>query len=721
MSIVNNAKLINDYHKLVEMEYNKIIDQRSKVIDPRAIGYSTTYEDIIKTIGEDRKDSKDSFKELRRRGFLVKLDEDSYRTLHIDVAIRSAYLRTAYESIEYIVGPRLFLYKLPIPSKEDRILKPFGNGDYEKEFYRRVKGFFNNDEIANIYCEIIKKYLGDSGFDAFQIFSLMTLLKENDILNKKGYIITAPTGAGKTEIFLLYALAKLLKNKVNGNNGKVLLTYPRKALAIDQSSRVIRLLYIANKILKNYGMDPITFGIRDGDTKRKRDIKDGDLFRGMQCPICTKNKSSKSDLIYSKSGNKYIIKCKNGHEFDFIKATKEDMGKEHPDFLISNMWAVEWRLLEQKNSKTDININFFENLSLLVIDEAHEYTGLGGGLVSVLIKLIKDITSISDFEIILSSATLPSPKNFAKKLTGLDNIFHIDFKNILDKNKINFKGERFVLMGVYDISPQYSWSTYVQLWTVMMSFLHYAYEKQNKKYSPQSLVFIQNIKEIRRTLSGFKENISLGEPKDRLNLDDPYDPYSFVPYIEDHDLLENIRNKLDSGEILDELLNLVDEIHSEVTPKKRNEIIKKLKSQRGLGVVCSTSTLELGVDYGGVSFILNSGFENPLSLRQRIGRGGRTDDTLKTTLGIILTRKVPSESFLIYDANIWKKLHPMGIEDDESELIVSYNNPQIDLRYNLTKGLIKLAQKGKNTYTSGNYIKKEKELKEFLHDWANEL
>lgn len=706
---VSGNKLINAYHTLVEDEYKKIVDQKTNVINPEHINYSMNSKEIIKTIG------KDAFEKLRKMGFLVKLGEDEYRTLHIDVAIRSAYIRTQYEGVEYIVGPRLKLYKIPIPSKEDRVLKPFGSSDYEKEFYRRVKGFFNDDKVADIYCQIVNKYLGNSGFDAFQIFSLMTLLKENDILNKKGFIITAPTGAGKTEIFLLYAVAKLLKNKVTGNNGKVLLTYPRKALAIDQSLRVIRLLFIANQILKSYNIEPITFGIRDGDTKRFRDVKNKELFRGMTCPICGKK------LMYIKHGNKYIIKCENSHKFEFIKATKEDMGKEHPDFLISNMWAVEYRLVEQRNNNNDINVSFFENLSLLVVDEAHEYTGLGGGLVSILIKLIKDITNVPDFEIILSSATLPSPRNFARKLTGIEDMHHIDFRDTMIKNKIEFKGKRLVLMGVYDISPQYSWSTYAQLWAVMMSFLHYVYEKQNKSYSPQSLIFIQNIKEIRRTLSGFEENIALGEPKDHINIEDPYDPYSFVPYVEDNKLLEDIREKLNSGDKLEELLNLTGEMHSDLKPKKRSKIMEKLKSQKGLGVVFSTSSLELGVDYGGVSFILNSGFENPLSLRQRIGRGGRTENTLRTTLGIILTRKVPSESFLIYDAHIWDRLDPMGRKDEDKELIISYANPQIDLRYNLTKGLVKLAQNSRNTYASGRGIRTERELKEFLQYWSNAL
>jgi len=725
---MNIASLVSAYHKIIEVEYKKIVDQDTKVIKPATEDKTLTYDEL-----KDIVKSPAIIEELRKRGFLVNLKEDFYRSLHIDVAVRSANIKTYYGGIEYIVSPRLEKYYLPIPSKEDRKLVPRLDGDlYERELNRKIDGFFNNREISEMYKEIISEYFGkNGGLDTFQLIALTKLFSENTEFAKKSYVISAPTGAGKTEVFLLYALAKVLKKKAEESPGRVLLTYPRKALAVDQTSRVIRLVHLANKIIKQKGFSKkflITLGIRDGETPKKRDLVEQILkgktisFRGIHCPLCD-NLNSESELVYKLDNNNDIkIVCtKENHTFEFIVPTREELGRHQPDFLVSNMWAVEWRLVESKATKRDINVGFFEDLSLLIVDEAHEYTGLSGGLVSALIKVITETSQCDDFEVILSSATLPSPRNFAKKLTQIPNVVSIDFQDEINKARHMFQGKRLVLMGVYDILPMFSWNTYSQLWAILMAFINYVYSLQGKEYLPQSLIFIENIKEIRRALRGVEENISLGEPKDHIiTITDPFDPYSFVPYIEDKNLLKNIEKTLQEVGKLEDLLKRVAEIHSEVPPSNRHSVIAKLKAPSDLGVVFSTSTLEVGVDYGGVSFILNSGFDNPISLRQRIGRGGRSLSSLRTVLGIILTKKIPTESFLLHDINIWKKLDPIG-KYYEGELLVSFDNPQILKRYELMKSLVKIAQNGKKTYSSGAPIKRKSELISFLDNLISNL
>jgi len=724
---MNETTLIAGYHKLIENEYKKVVDPKTKIIKPisKSKEGSLTYSEILHVL----KDPK-IFKELRERGFLVKLDDDHYRSLHMDVAIRSASIRTYYFGVDYIISPRLEKYYLPIPLKDDRKLLPNSKSvnPYEKNLYRSLAGFFDDSIGVRIFQEILREYFKKGGLDAFQALTLSRLLKENQPGSRKTYVISAPTGAGKTEIFLLYALAKILRAKLNGYSEKILLTYPRKALAVDQTGRIIKMIYIANEVIKKELGDErflITLGIRDSETKKVQDLKkefgrtSQVYFRGIPCPLCAND----SALVYKMQRGNIVVGCSRDiHEFDFIRATREDMGKRSPDLLVSNLWAVEWRLIERKTNKKDINVGFFENLSLLILDEAHEYTGLSGGLVSGLLRAINETSTVQDFEFILSSATLPKPGDFGRKLTGIPNTIDIDFRNTMRTYGIKFIGKRLVLIGVYDILPMYSWNTYAQLWSIFMSFINYAHSAQRKKYVPQSLIFIENIKEIRRAIRGVEENISLGEPRDHLTIKDPFDPYSYVPYVENDEFYQEIQQSFDQYDRLPQLVNRIGEIHSNVTPKERQRIISELKTGSGtLGSVFSTSTLEIGVDYGRVGFILNSGVDNIISLRQRIGRGGRSATTLRTVLGIILTKRVPSESFVIHDANLWKKLDPNG-DYEGMDLPVSSENSQVQLRYELTKALIRMAQNGEKTYSSGREtINSESKLIEFLKKLLKEL
>jgi len=350
------------------------------------------------------------------------------------------------------------------------------------------------------------------------------------------------------------------------------------------------------------------------------------------------------------------------------------------------------------------------NVKLIIVDEVHEYKSLSAGLVSNLIKIIKQLSNPT---IILSSATIPEPKKLASKLADVDEIgvLHHDFFQYIN-NKVELIGKRLVIVCIFDMNPNYSWSTYVQLWSVMMAFLHYAYLMEKKFFTPQSIVFVNNIKELRRIHRGFEENIYLGEPIDHLKLFNPLDAYSYSHYLSQSNL-ENIINKIYRDGRLNDLLHLVDEMHSLVSSRSRDKVINALKIGKGLAVVLSTSSLELGVDYDNVSFILNSGVDSAISLAQRFGRGGRSNTCLRTTLGIIFTRKIPQEAFLLYDVKTWDRLHTDPKKYVEP-MPVTTDNPQVIKRKVLTEAIVNLALEGNFTYASKEPITSIEKLKNFL-------
>jgi len=726
-----NASRVKCYHALLRQEFEVYVDvvksrdgeYKAGTLRLGIEGKSLPRERIVSLFKKVSNDPEACFDELVEKGFIVKVG-DGYRSLHMDVAIRSAFVRTSPNSPPYVVSPRLALYEIPIPSAEDRRISPGrsytepGLSNVENLLVKSIVGFFgeNGSEYADMYREFLGRHFGDGGLDAFQALALSRLLREAYSPIGRTFIITAPTGSGKTEIFTLYMVAKLLRSIMDDREERAVLVYPRKALSVDQAGRLIEMLKLLNDILAEHGVGRrITFGIRDGETPRdlrelRRKLAESSSFRGILG-------RDKKPFTYEIRGGRAVV-SKGGEVYDFIVPLRRDMGANPPTVLVTNTWALETRLLD--GTRRDIGAWYFEKVSLAVFDEAHEYTGLGGALVSGNIGLLERVSEGS-LDVVLSSATVPNPEDFARRLSGRKNVVHVDFRRYVEELErsygVKFRGRRLVLMGIYDILPTVSWSTYAQLWAVYMTFLHYCYSRGGR-YRPKSLVFIQNIKEIRRVKRGFDNNISLGEPKDHLyqfgKRRPSTDPFSYSHYVP-----ENLWKHLDSvfGEdnpYLGELVEKVAMMYSELPKEEREAVIKELKEPNSkLATVLTTSSLELGVDYDGVSFILNVGFENPISLRQRIGRGGRSKDSMRTVLGIILTKKVPTEAFLLYDPNIWDRLHPMQRED-EGELIISTENPQVKVRNLLTEAVVKLALAGEPTYASGSPLRGREKMAEFL-------
>lgn len=699
----------NAYHNLI---LNLEVPEISKGLGPpysiRNPEYEIPKEKIIRLFERHTgTKAEEVFNILTRAGFLVKI-KNGYRSLHMDVLVRSAMIRTYWPYEPYILSPRFNVYLTPLPSKEDRTIKPSTTGNLSERLLKALNAFFGDSNLVKIFIEIMKDYLythGTWGLDAFQVRSLINLL----LSEKRVHVITAPTGTGKTIIFSLYLLAKLMRSRLKNKHERVVLVYPRKVLSVDQAGRLIRLLEISRK----HGY-VFTLGLRDGTTPKDKEFVIGRIYRGIKCPFC------KGDLVNHRVKNTNTVKCRNCERiYDFVCATREEMGRRRPDILVTNMWALEARLVD--SAIKDINVHFFSETGLLIIDEAHEYHGLSAGLISVLLKIISKISSPT---IILSSATIPSPVDFASKLVGtnIQDIHHHDFFEYSKDSEI--RGKRLVILGLYDINPKYSWSTYTQLWAVMMAFIYYSYMLDNRDFKPQSIVFVNNIKELRRIARGYEENISLGEPRDHLFGHEGYRPPPTDGFMYYHYLtsqtLNSIRHKFDLEGNLPELRELVDEMHSQVPSDKRSRVISALKSGKDLAVVLSTSSLELGVDYDNVSFILNSGVESPIVMAQRIGRGGRNDNCLKTVLGIIVTRNIPQEAFVLYDLSVWDKLNPAP-KKFEGTLPVATGNPQIIKRGYLTAAMVKMAKMGEKTYASGLGISTNNLLKQYLNAIASKI
>ncbi len=336
---------------------------------------------------KDKITADDIFRELVRRELIAVYPDRRVRTRHLELILRSIYSRpypNALSTLEYII---LKPYISVLSSFEEHT---------GEELYEITKNYLKqkvDQALADVFSRILaiafmrgiaeKESLKDGMLSAYQYSNLNTLFRyiANDLPSIS--LLAAPTGTGKTWIFILYAIARILEAKASGeiSGVKVLIIYPRKALARDQAERILKLLRIINEELKCRNLESykITLGIWDKDSpyywkdveeKRQKGMVE---FRGIKCPICGRK------LVYDISAK--VIRCSSCKgKFDYIGDVREWIVDTEPDILITNFWAINYRLISKRFKRL-----LDDSIRCIIIDEAHVLRDLTGAFVSYLL------------------------------------------------------------------------------------------------------------------------------------------------------------------------------------------------------------------------------------------------------------------------------------------------------------------------------------------------
>ncbi|KKL99029.1 hypothetical protein LCGC14_1818500, partial [marine sediment metagenome] len=173
-------------------------------------------------------------------------------------------------------------------------------------------------------------------------------------------LITAPTGNGKTEAFLLPVLQRILSIKENN----------RKVDPTNTDSSIMVILFYPTKALSNDQFHKITKW-----TKRlKLTVKqiDGDV---------------------------------GTHQRKKILENPPDILLTTPDWLHYNLHKQEWQ-------------QALRDVEIVILDEVHTYSGILGTHLFMLLQRLTRI--IGKYQIIGASATVGNPKEFFKRLTNRD-------------------------------------------------------------------------------------------------------------------------------------------------------------------------------------------------------------------------------------------------------------------------------------------------------------
>jgi len=626
----------------------------NRVLHVRNYSYCLSYDDLVR-IAEgvlcSRDRAREVIEELLSEGFIIPVGEGCFRSFHMDFLLRLSDVRLYPGASRMVLSSRFGVTFIPVFSRESRVILPEKGGcGLCRELYRALADFMGREDVVELLGEALRRYFrgrGSKGFDPYQASALVKALREG----RDGYVIIAPTGSGKTEVFLTLGISLLLKDLIKGRRGRIVIVYPRKMLEIDQMGRVIRLLKELNELLSRRLGIKLRVFLRDGDTSKIREAleKEGVVdFRGITC-----GKSGK--LLVKKVGEGYKVVCsEGGEEYDFVIPAQCGDAK-NADIVITTWNTLMYRLVDT-GKPGDIDVRDVLNTSVLILDEAHEYDSVQAAIMSYTISILRELRKEAGRELrcIVSTATLPDYLNYAAALLNLakEDITDLSFEPILPTLKHEPQHRRLVITLFIQMLPKVSWITYLAEAVAAQLLLFRMYRELRRRFLPQAIVFINNVREVNRARAVIENQLSLGSPLDNLCVRryscDGMGPRDFRNILSHYLLInkglgEKIREIAKGNKhatLYDDLGGLCSVVFSGVSLKERSEIYEKML--RGdLATLLATSSLELGMDYSTISIIFNVGIDKPESIIQRFGRGGRSLRTNLVTLAVQIMRNNP--------------------------------------------------------------------------------
>ncbi len=224
-------------------------------------------------------------------------------------------------------------------------------------------------------------------------------------------VVTAPTGAGKTESFLLPLLDRLAERQRGSAHGvRAIVLYPMNALVDDQVGRLHRWLADQDKITLFHFTSATAEELRKVDQRIDPRYQAGDPCR-----------------FWSRRQARGIERWE-GERVRRVKVEDGEPRGPQPDILITNYSMLEYMLCRPQDA-----VFFSPALEAIVLDEAHLYTGTLAAEIALLLRRVLDRCDRRPEEIlqVASSATLTEDTAQLRKFIHeiftkpLDSVHHI--------------------------------------------------------------------------------------------------------------------------------------------------------------------------------------------------------------------------------------------------------------------------------------------------------
>lgn len=308
------------------------------------------------------------------------------------------------------------------------------------------------NNLTGVAAEIAR--LSPPSFISFSRFQVEGWQRVYDTIeNRRGIVVVAPTGSGKTEVFLmpvLYSVAQSLAERLPTPKRFILL-YPRVALLKDQLARIFRYVYFAEQAAamnsqlslfsNSRGINrdqKIVIGFQFSGilSEGKETLGNSDIFIERRvfrilenCPVC--NRGILEVLSQSPRASIKVLRCNSqnqecGAEF-YVSIGRNDHAVSRPHILVTTAESLDRLYL---NPKAEFE-EYLRGITGIVFDEVHLYYSLYGLHIYNLVRRLEELQNGRQIARIASSATISEPDRFVAKF------FYGDVNHAVDVHTVN--------------------------------------------------------------------------------------------------------------------------------------------------------------------------------------------------------------------------------------------------------------------------------------------
>lgn len=291
--------------------------------------------------------------------------------------------------------------------------------------------------LSSAESELLKELLRHDGgyynLAEFQKRACTTVLSGVRSRGASGSIVCAGTGSGKTLAFYLPALTHIANEKVAGRSGYVqaLAIYPRNELLKDQfietwrqvrklDSKLAQASQAKIRIGAYFGMAPTTSKFITANDRGWSNVPGGLVCEYIPCT----NEKCTGRMVWHDVQREQGIErlsceiCSSTIEPDEISLTRESMHKSPPDLLFTSTEMLN-RQISNPNNRHIFGIGErVKAPSMMLLDEVHTYSGVGGAQVGMLLRRWCHLAKATPHFVGLSATLEQAPRFFAS-LTGL--------------------------------------------------------------------------------------------------------------------------------------------------------------------------------------------------------------------------------------------------------------------------------------------------------------
>lgn len=482
------------------------------------------------------------------------------------------------------------------------------------------------------------------------------------------YLVDMPTGSGKTEAFMIPALAAAMEE------GLSIVVYPRRALASDQLRRLIE-LYAK---LTDRGLEPPPAAVYDGDscspTASDPSRRCSGRFRRVEEAMVGERRCQ---VHYRDGGTRVELRCDDGRglALPLTDMRLEALARRSrlPRVLITTYDMLNLVLASIKEtSLSDLVRGLEPRRIMLVFDEAHEFQGPGFmHLVLILARFVETLRDMGlagrvPVTLVFSSATLPA--RFEDMMRAL--LSRLLGRSVSVQVLPRRRGggpERAVLVTLVAPDPNTAGQWLYQLGLFALTTFSLARLKQG--HSPiKTIAFVDSIRymwEIYnntiKTLFDHADSVIRDHvPPLCGQSSNPMDPLDWTLPAGGPRAAQAAARELGNT-----ALQRYDPArgrgvfavhHAGLGAGERQRLETDLKRGNYPLTVLSTSTLEMGIDIPSVANILQ--FRRPrseASMMQRLGRAARSAATLYTGYATVFLTSLPSDALLLLDEDTLKR------------------------------------------------------------------